>query len=112
GQDLPLHAIRQQISAAIDLVVQVRKTPSLAPDAPPLARQRTIVEIAELGDFDPDTGLIPVNPIFELASDDGQLRHTISGYIPSFFEEMSERGLIQIESFFEEAERKEDRYAA
>ncbi len=112
GQDLPLHAIRQQISAAIDLVLQVRKTPSLAPDAPPLARQRTIVEIAELGDFDPDTGLIPVNPIFELASDDGQLRHTISGYIPSFFEEMSERGLIQIESFFEEAEQREEAHAA
>ena len=112
GQDLPLHAIRQQISAAIDLVVQVRKTPSLAPDAPSLARQRTIVEIAELGDFDPDTGQIPVNPIFELASDGSQLRHTISGYIPSFFEEMSERGLIQIESFFEEVEGQEGRHAA
>lgn len=104
GQDLPIHAIRQQISAAIDLVVQVRKTPSLAPDAPPLARQRTIVEIAELGDFDPETGQIPVNPIFELASDDGVLRHTISGYIPSFFEEMAERDLIRIETFFDEIE--------
>ena len=74
--------------------------------------QRTIVEIAELGDFDPDTGQIPVNPIFELASDGGQLRHTISGYIPSFFEEMSERGLIRIESFFEEVEGQEGRHAA
>ena len=106
GQDLPIHAIRQQISAAIDLVVQVRKTPSLAPDAPPLARQRTIVEIAELGDFDPETGQIPVNPIFELASDGGVLRHTISGYIPSFFEEMAERDLIRIETFFDEIEEE------
>ena len=112
GQDLPIHAIRQQISAAIDLVVQVRKTPSLAPDAPPLARQRTIVEIAELGDFDPDTGQIPVNPIFELASDDGALRHTISGYIPSFFEEMAERDLIRIETFFEESDDGGARHAA
>lgn len=112
GQDLPIHAIRQQISAAIDLVVQVRKTPSLDPTAPPLARQRTIVEIAELGDFDPDTGQIPVNPIFELASEDGTLRHTISGYIPSFFEEMAERDLIRIETFFDETESTEARHAA
>jgi pilus assembly protein CpaF len=112
GQDLPIHAIRQQISAAIDLVVQVRKTPSLDPASPPLARQRTIVEIAELGDFDPDTGQIPVNPIFELASEDGTLRHTISGYIPSFFEEMAERDLIRIETFFDEKEDTEARHAA
>ena len=82
------------------------------PDAPPLARQRTIVEIAELGEFDPDTGQIPVNPIFELASEGGRLRHTISGYIPSFFEEMAERDLIRIESFFDESEDGETRDAA
>lgn len=111
GQDLPIHAIRQQISAAIDLVVQVHKTPSLDVDAPARARQRTIVQIAELGDFDPDTGQIPVNPIFELASDGGRLRHTISGYIPSFFEEMAERDLIRIETFFED-EEDETRHAA
>ncbi|MXQ09737.1 hypothetical protein GQ651_17970 [Alphaproteobacteria bacterium GH1-50] len=112
GQDLPIHAIRQQISAAVDLVVQVSKTPSLAPDAPPLARQRTIVEIAELGAYDPDTGQIPVNPIFELADDGDLLRHTISGYIPSFFEEMSSRGLIRIDTFFDETEEREAQHAA
>jgi len=112
GQDLPIHAIRQQISAAIDLVVQVRKTPSLAPDAPPLARQRTIVEIAELGDYDPDTGEIPVMPIFELSSAGGRLRHSVSGYIPSFFQEMAERDLLQIETFFDETETSEARDAA
>ena len=112
GQDLPIHAIRQQISAAIDLVVQVRKTPSLAPDAPPLARQRTIVEIAELGDYDPDTGEIPVMPIFELSSAEGRLRHSVSGYIPSFFQEMAERDLLQIETFFDETETSEARDAA
>ncbi len=111
GQELPIHAIRQQISAAIDLVVQVRKTPSLDPNAPPLARQRTIVEISEFGDFDPETGTIPVNPIFELASDGTRLRHTVAGYIPSFFEEMAERDLIQIETFFDEDEETQ-RHAA
>lgn len=112
GQDLPIHAIRQQISAAIDLVVQVRKTPSLDPEAPALARQRTIVEIAELGDFDPETGQISVNPIFELASGNAGLRHTISGYIPSFFEEMAERDLIQIETFFDDTDEAEACHAA
>ena len=101
GEDLPVHAIRQQISAAIDVIVQVRKTRSMDPDAGPFATQRTIVEIAEMGDFDPDTGEIAVNPVFELADEAGQLRHTIAGYIPSFFDEMTARDLIQIETFFE-----------
>ena len=62
------------------------------------------MEIAELGDFDPETGQIPVNPIFELAGQGTGLGHTISGYIPAFFEEMTERGLIDIESFFDTEE--------
>ena len=101
GQDLPIHAIRQQVGAAIDVIVQVRKTRSLDPDAPPNARQRSIVEIAELGAFDPDTGDIPVNPIFEMVGEGPMPRHVISGYIPSFFDELSAHGLIEIESFFD-----------
>lgn len=101
GQDLPIHAIRQQIGAAIDVIVQVRKTRSLDPDAPPLATQRTIVEIAELGAFDPDTGEIPVNPIFEMAEQGGRPRFAISGYIPSFLDEMAAHGLIDIAGFFD-----------
>ena len=101
GQDLPIHAIRQQVGAAIDVIVQVRKTRSLDPDAPPNARQRSIVEIAELGAFDPDTGDIPVNPIFEMVEEGPMPRHVISGYIPSFFDELSAHGLIEIESFFD-----------
>ncbi len=104
GQDLPVHAIRQQISAAIDIVLQVSKTRSMDPDAPPLSTQRTVIEISELGAFDRDTGEIPVNPIFELADHSGALRHTIAGYIPSFFDEMAARNLIQISSFFDEEE--------
>ncbi|MEO1580163.1 MAG: hypothetical protein AAFS05_15980, partial [Pseudomonadota bacterium] len=102
GEDLPIHAIRQQISAAIDIVVQVRKTASMDPEAPRLATQRTIVEVAEMGQYDPDTGEIPVNPIFEVAETDGLPRFVIAGYIPSFFGEMTAHGLIEIESFFDE----------
>lgn len=101
GEELPIHAIRQQISAAIDVIVQVRKTRSMDPNAPRLATQRTIVEIAELGQYDPDTGEIPVNPIFEVADSDGLLRFAIAGYIPTFFNEMAARDLIQIDSFFD-----------
>lgn len=102
GEDLPIHAIRQQISAAIDIVVQVRKTASMDPDAPRLATQRTIVEVAEMGQYDPDTGEIPVNPIFEVTETAGLPRFVIAGYIPSFFGEMTAHGLIEIESFFDE----------
>lgn len=108
GEELPIHAIRQQISAAIDLIVQVRKTRSMDPDAPLQATQRTIVEIAEMGDFDPDTGEIPVNPIFEIAETDGRLRFAIAGYIPSFFEEMADHQLLDINGFFDSAEDHAD----
>ncbi|MGJ8583852.1 MAG: ATPase, T2SS/T4P/T4SS family [Marinosulfonomonas sp.] len=101
GEELPIHAIRQQISAAIDIIIQVRKTASMEPGAPRHATQRTIVEIAELGQFDPETGEIPVNPIFEVTENDGKLRFTIAGYIPSFFDEMTLHNLIDIESFFD-----------
>jgi pilus assembly protein CpaF len=103
GEDMPIHAIRQQIAAAIDIVVQVSKTPSLDPAAPARSTQRTIIEIAELGDFDPETGEIEVSPIFELATGGGTPRHVIAGYIPTFFEEMSDRGLISIDTFFSDA---------
>ena len=107
GEEMPIHAIRQQIAAAIDIVVQVSKTPSMDPDAGPQATQRTIIEIAELGDFDPETGEIEVSPIFETTLYDGRPRHVIAGYIPTFFEEMSDRGLISIETFFSEGDAKE-----
>ncbi|MEM8631806.1 MAG: ATPase, T2SS/T4P/T4SS family [Pseudomonadota bacterium] len=102
GEDLPVAAIRQQISAAIDVIVQVRKTRSMDPGARPTDKQRTIVEIAELGDYDPDTGEIPVNPIFEVSEGRARPRFVVAGYIPSFFEEMTERDLIKIENFFDE----------
>ncbi len=104
GEELPIHAIRQQISAAIDVIVQVRKTKSMDPNAPRHATQRTIVEVAEMGEFDPDTGEIPVNPIFEVADSSGLLRFAIAGYIPSFFEELEASDLIKIDGFFDTEE--------
>lgn len=105
GVDLPIHAIRQQISAAVDLVIQVRKTPSMDPDAPRQATQRTIVEIAEVGDFDPETGEIAINPIFEVAESGGRLRFAIAGYIPSFFQSLIDKDLIDITEFYEQETR-------
>jgi pilus assembly protein CpaF len=111
GEDIPIYAIRQQISAAIDLVVQVRKTRSLDPDARPDAKQRTIVEIAEMGDFDPDTGEIAVNPIFELDESGVRPKFVISGYIPSFFHDLTDRNLLDITDFFEEPGMQEVHHA-
>ena len=104
GEEIPIHAIRQQIAAAIDIIVQVSKTASMAPGAALHTTQRTIVEIAELGEFDPDTGEIEVSPIFELSSSGGRPRHVIAGYIPTFFDDMADRNLISIDTFFDDRE--------
>ncbi len=106
-----MHAIRQQIAAAIDIIVQVSKTPSMDPNAPPHTHQRTIIEIAEMGEFDPDTGEIEVSPIFETTYVDGRPQHVIAGYIPTFFEEMADMGLITIDNFFSDDEHPARRAA-
>jgi pilus assembly protein CpaF len=112
GEEMPIHAIRQQIAAAIDIIVQVSKTPSMDPDAGSHATQRTIIEIAEMGEYDPETGEIEVSPIFEVAVTEGRLHHVIAGYIPTFFEDMAESGLISIETFFSDEPAKGKSHAA
>jgi Flp pilus assembly protein TadB/energy-coupling factor transporter ATP-binding protein EcfA2 len=56
GEGLPVDAIRQQIAGAVDFVVQVGKYSD---------GSRKILEIAEVGDVDPVTGRVEVNPIFQ-----------------------------------------------
>ena len=69
--DLPVRAIRDQIEAAIHLIVQCRRLAS---------GKRMVTHISEVVGVDPVEGVVLTNDLFEAR--DGQLR--FSGYLPSF----------------------------
>lgn len=89
GVDMPMRAIREQIVTAVDLVVQVARFAD---------GRRRVTHISEVTEIDRDTGELLLQDIFRLRDPKQKaLRHT--GYVPSFAEEMIEKGLYGVEVF-------------
>ena len=87
--DMPIRAIREQITTAVDMVVQVARFAS---------GHRRVTAVSEVTHIDADTGQIVLKDIFTLKDPrQHHLRHT--GYIPTFAAEMVERGEIGVEVF-------------
>ena len=94
--DMPIRAIREQIVAALDLVVQIARMQD---------GRRLVTHVSEILGIDPETDRIITEDIFAVrsarggarASDVGQLRHT--GYIPTFAEELIAKGHLDVEVF-------------
>jgi len=92
--DMPVRAIREQISAAIHLVVQVARMPDGI---------RRITHVSEVVGIDPNTGEIVTEDIFHIPPIDGapdqvaELVHT--GYLPDFIDELVRRDYLDIEVF-------------
>ncbi|MEP1598073.1 MAG: ATPase, T2SS/T4P/T4SS family [Hyphomonas sp.] len=106
GVKIPVSAIRQQIAAALDLVVQVRRVPDRSqPEDGKIQFSRKITEICEVGEYDADTGEIAIFPIFEFVSDTQTPRFSVSGYIPSFFDGLVARKYINISALFPSGDR-------
>jgi len=95
GMDLPVRAIREQISSAIHLVVQQARMPD---------GTRQITHITEVVGMDLDGRLI-LEDIFEYKrrgiGADGKVlgEMVLTGYIPSFIPDMVDQGIIQDGSF-------------
>ena len=100
GTGMPVAAIRQQIAASIDLIVQVRRTAPLGDVRAGETFQRTVTQIVELGEYDMETGEIPTYPVFEFVEDATPPRFMVSGHIPTFFDSLRQRGLIDVERLF------------
>ena len=87
--DMPMRAIREQITSALDLVVQVARYAN---------GRRRVTHISEVTDLDPETGQVMLQDIFTLkVPSQPRLRHT--GYLPTFTEEMVETGRFDVEVF-------------
>jgi Flp pilus assembly CpaF family ATPase/pSer/pThr/pTyr-binding forkhead associated (FHA) protein len=88
--EMPVRAIREQIVAALDLVVQISRQPD---------GTRKVTHVTEIVGIDPDTSRVITEDVFVLGrgGGDGRLRHT--GYIPVFTEELINRASLSVRVF-------------
>jgi len=102
GVDLPVRAIREQISSAIDVIIQQNRLPD---------GTRKITHIMEVGEMDGDN--IVLHPIFEFkrigVSPQGKIvgKFLASGHIPRFYEEARSAGRSMNLAIFEKTELDE-----
>ena len=92
GEDMPVTAIRQQIAAAVDLIIQIQRQRD---------RSRKITHISEVVGYDTTEGEIVMEDIFslvELDENNAQLRFT--GYLPTFTDQLLRAGNISLEDLF------------
>jgi Flp pilus assembly CpaF family ATPase/pSer/pThr/pTyr-binding forkhead associated (FHA) protein len=92
--EMPVRAIREQIAAALDVVVQIARWPD---------GRRRVTHVSEIVGIDPDTDRIVIDDIFVLrraaggGEYEGRLRHT--GYIPQFADRLIRDGFLTVEVF-------------
>lgn len=92
--EIPIRAIREQIVAALDLIVQMVRLPD---------GRRRVTHVSEIVGLDPETFQIITEDIFTLRDyrgktrKGGSLRHT--GYIPAFAEELIDQDYLTVEVF-------------
>jgi Flp pilus assembly CpaF family ATPase len=89
GVDMPMRAIREQIVGAVDMVVQITRFAS---------GHRRVTHISEITQIDRETGEVRIEDIFVLRNaEQKRLRHT--GYIPSFAQNLIEKGFLDVSVF-------------
>jgi pilus assembly protein CpaF len=101
GLDIPMTALREQVSSAVDLVVQASRLPD---------HSRKVTYITEVCGLDTSGNYI-VNDIFRFVSEgrsiDGEIKgtHVATGYQPSILEEMKLFGLEDAVKLFENTKK-------
>jgi pilus assembly protein CpaF len=95
GTDMPVAAIREQIASAIDVVVQLTRFPD---------GSRRVSYVSEVVGIDDERGTVLVEDVFVYRlPGDGQYDngcHIHTGYIPTFVEELLEKGVMTLDTFF------------
>lgn len=92
--DIPVAAIRQQVSQAVDLIVFIRRRDD---------GRRLTEQVTEVTGIHPHTGEVEMRDIMSVAGTgpDAQLRPT--GYMPTFLPLLVDRGMIDLDRWFQEA---------
>lgn len=92
GEDMPVTAIRQQIAAAVDIIVQIQRQRD---------RSRKITHISEIVGYDVTEGEIVMEDIFKLVDlPDGSTELRFTGYLPSFADSLLNSSDLSLEELF------------
>ena len=95
GTNMPVAAIRDQIKAAIHVVVQLSRFSD---------GSRRITHISEVCGIDEDLGTVMLNDIFIYrpgkGGDAAKGRFIQTGYLPSFTEKLLDQGVMTLDDFF------------
>ncbi len=93
--DIPLTALRRQISQAVDIVVYVARLKSGA---------RKITQIAEVLGLHPISGEVEVRDVMSLVEGPTGPIIKPSGYMPTFLGDLVDHGLLNVEEWFQGTE--------
>lgn len=95
GGELPITAIREQIASAVDVIMQLTRFPD---------GSRRVSHISEVAGIDRERGDVIVEDVFVYRLAGGGEYHNGShvhtGYIPTFVEELLEKGVMALDMFF------------
>ena len=92
GGSMPVAAIRQQIAAAVDVIIQIQRQRD---------RVRRVTHVSEVVGFDFDSGEVVLEDIFTLAAPEkGPPELRFTGYLPTFIDKLLRHGDIQLEELF------------
>lgn len=96
GIALPVHAVRQQIASALDLIVQVERFRD---------GQRRITSVCEVVEFDEDEGTVIMEEIYQLRRNRKKIKLAemeleFTGYVPNFIEDLLATKAVTLESLF------------
>ncbi len=83
GADMPLQAVRRQISQAIHLIVHIERLSS---------GQRLVWQVSEVIGLHPTTGEVETRDIMKAQEINGTMMLRPTGYMPTFLGEMVEKG--------------------
>ncbi|MDB4261617.1 ATPase, T2SS/T4P/T4SS family [bacterium] len=92
GGSMPISAIRQQIAAAVDVIVQIQRQRD---------RVRRVTAISEIVGYDHDAEEVIIEDVFNMAEGkDGKPELRFTGYLPSFIEQLLSHGEVKLEELF------------
>ena len=92
GGSMPVSAIRQQIAAAVDIIVQIQRQRD---------RVRRVTHISEVVGYDFDEDAVIMEDIFtQVATGSGAPELRFTGYLPTFIEQVLRHGEVKLEELF------------
>ncbi len=89
--EMPIAAIRRQVSQAVEMIVFIRRLKS---------GKRLITQITEVIGIHPHTGEVEVRDIMRQTGGNKNPRLELTGYMPSFMADLVERRLIDLDRWF------------